>query len=680
MTEETYYARKDYPYEGGDTFSVPFSYIKGTYVAVYVNDTKTTGWTWLNDSQIKITSPELASGDTISIRRETPITNKLVTFTDTSILDEDTQNLAQEQVFDAVQELYDGEKKFQIDINEDFTDLTTAVNGEITTFKQDVTNSISVYQSETNGRIDDLSTTFQQASTSAKAYMEQAEEYKNQASGYATTAATEATLASDWADKMDAPVADGKYSAKYQAERANSIVNSATEAIETTKSAAIGELGRTKQSHVDTINQTGANNLRELQVETDKARDYAMKAVGWNITYESDGTEDCLEFIDRTPEEIQAAKDYIIIEKENAITSIQQAATNAVTATSAGVIDTITNAKNSALGEITSTKNTALNAVDGRKDTSLGAIDQRRADAIAAIEAKGQSATASVETTRANAVNVINQTVEAAKTAALNAIGQNNSTGARGEAISTIATARNQGVSQLNSIVTSATTEINQDLATAKDYAEKAIGWDIDYETDGEEDCLVFTDRTTSQIAEATSYVEDARDAALGSITSAKTSATDAITEAKNTATAAVAGTQASAITAINDAKTSATAAIAGTQASVVSAVETQGQLSVGSVTAEKTASISLITATTSSTLASATLTIEQTKQGAVGSINAEKTSAIGEINSTISAAMTDIELNRQICEEMAERATFGWNIEFQDDSIVFTAVEPEEE
>ena len=129
MTE--YYARKEYIYDGGGTtFSIPSSYIDIDYIDVYINDELTTDWVKVNATQITINAP-LIVGDLISIRRNTPIDEKLVTFTDTSILSQQVQNLAQDQVFDAVQEIYDNNLVFQINTDAKFEEYKETVDGEI---------------------------------------------------------------------------------------------------------------------------------------------------------------------------------------------------------------------------------------------------------------------------------------------------------------------------------------------------------------------------------------------------------------------------------------------------------------------------------------------------------------------------------------------------------------------
>lgn len=113
----TYYARNEYEYSGGDkTFTITFYYIKKDYVKVLVNGTLITNFTFNTSSQITI-NDKLEVGDKIVISRETPINNKLVTFTDTSILNKDTQNLSQDQLINGVQEIADDTFLFKEDIN-----------------------------------------------------------------------------------------------------------------------------------------------------------------------------------------------------------------------------------------------------------------------------------------------------------------------------------------------------------------------------------------------------------------------------------------------------------------------------------------------------------------------------------------------------------------------------------
>lgn len=199
------------------------------------------------------------------------------------------------------------------------------------------------------------------------------------------------------------------------------------------------------------------------------------------------------------------------------------------------------------------------------------------------------------------------------------------------QGITSIGTATNDAIRSVNSAGISNVSNVNlagqdqlhqlqEETAKAKDYAQKAIGWDIEYEPEGAEDTLVFTDRTPEEIEEATNYVEDARDEALASITSSKTSA----------------------ISTIDSAKAEALSAIADK-------------------TSEEVTTLRNETAT------------------CITNVQATGAAAMTEINATISDAETSIEASRQVCEEMAQRATLGWLIGFEDDCLVFTSVQESE-
>lgn len=148
----TYYSRVDYPYSGGDKFfTITFPYINKEHIEVFINDVKTTNYTYLTESQISV-SDSLSVQDIVSIRRNTPIDDRMVIFTETSLLKKDNQNLAQEQMFYAVQESDDNNEKFKIDLNDVIDDFKTEVNSSL----QTQTTNINDFKSEINGQIADF--------------------------------------------------------------------------------------------------------------------------------------------------------------------------------------------------------------------------------------------------------------------------------------------------------------------------------------------------------------------------------------------------------------------------------------------------------------------------------------------------------------------------------------------
>ena len=149
MTE--YYARVNYTYQGGDrNFSIPFSYIDKGHIKVLVNSEEIEDYTYLNNSQIQI-DETLTSGDLITIIRTTPINERMVVYSDTSILNKDNQNLAQEQMFDSVQEIHDNLENHKEDVE--------TLKPYIKTAAENIEHIIAVNENEANINIVADSTT-----------------------------------------------------------------------------------------------------------------------------------------------------------------------------------------------------------------------------------------------------------------------------------------------------------------------------------------------------------------------------------------------------------------------------------------------------------------------------------------------------------------------------------------
>ena len=178
---DTYYARVDITYESGDSiFTIPFSYIKEEHIRVFVNDIETKNFVFNTISQIQI-NDELIAGDLIKIIRQTPIDARMVSFTNTSILNKDNQNLSAQQIFNVVQELYDENAQFKIDVD----NIIEENNDEINQNFEDFTNEINSTISEVNEAAELIDTTI--------ATVEGAVETCTQMAATATTQANNAT-------------------------------------------------------------------------------------------------------------------------------------------------------------------------------------------------------------------------------------------------------------------------------------------------------------------------------------------------------------------------------------------------------------------------------------------------------------------------------------------------------
>ena len=155
MTE--YYSRVDYIYTGGDTvFSIPFSYIDKEHIKVFVNDEEISDYNYLTDSQIQITKTIL-SGDSVAITRTTSINERMVVFSDTSILSEKNQNLSAQQTFNIVQEVYDN-------LNNHKKDVET-LKPHIETAARNIEHIIAVNENKNN--IDTIADTVENIETVA---------------------------------------------------------------------------------------------------------------------------------------------------------------------------------------------------------------------------------------------------------------------------------------------------------------------------------------------------------------------------------------------------------------------------------------------------------------------------------------------------------------------------------
>ena len=122
----TYYAYVSYTYNGGDRiFTIPFSYIRKEDIKVFINGEETTNFTFNTTSQISITDT-LTVGNKIEIKRDSDVENRMVVFTNTSIMNKDNQNLAHQQTFNVVQEVHDDLALYTKDVEDIFPMLEKA--------------------------------------------------------------------------------------------------------------------------------------------------------------------------------------------------------------------------------------------------------------------------------------------------------------------------------------------------------------------------------------------------------------------------------------------------------------------------------------------------------------------------------------------------------------------------
>lgn len=152
-----YYSRVDATLNG-DVYNIPFSYIKENEISVYIDDEPITSWEFLNESQIKINEiPSDVSADAIvSIRRTTDITKKVVDYTNQSMLKKENLNLSQNQILNAVQEVYDNSVSFEIDTTAQIATNKAELETIIQNNKEEVLGVQQDFETEVNTKIEQV--------------------------------------------------------------------------------------------------------------------------------------------------------------------------------------------------------------------------------------------------------------------------------------------------------------------------------------------------------------------------------------------------------------------------------------------------------------------------------------------------------------------------------------------
>lgn len=273
-----YYSRKDYEYAGDSNFTIPFSYIDKDDINVYVNEEKITTWTWLNDSQINISST-LTTGDIVSIRRNTPIDEKIVTYQNMSmVLNDDNLNLSQDQILNAVQEMYDNNVTFEIQVEGDIGTIEETANTALSNSQTAITTANSA-----DSKADTAVSTANTASSNASTALSNSQTALNNSQSAVNTANSASETATTASNKVDAFEEDIA-SVISAAEK----INELEEAVQTATSAATTASNKADIASNKATEATNAANRAEAVIPSQTGQNGKfLKTDGTSTSWET---------------------------------------------------------------------------------------------------------------------------------------------------------------------------------------------------------------------------------------------------------------------------------------------------------------------------------------------------------------------------------------------------------
>lgn len=211
-------------------FSVPFDYLKKSFVRVYLDETTlltggdygdtSVDYYFLDNTTVRLKTPP-ANGVEVTIRRYTSATERIVSFEDASILKATDLDTSQLQSFHIAEEARD---QIQDAMLKDSEGNWDAKGNRITNVGDPVEGSDAInldWYNKDAGKVQENANKTEQWRNEAEGFRNEAEGFRNEAETFKDEAEESSNLAKDWAIKMDGKVVEDTvevdYSAKYWA-------------------------------------------------------------------------------------------------------------------------------------------------------------------------------------------------------------------------------------------------------------------------------------------------------------------------------------------------------------------------------------------------------------------------------------------------------------------------------
>lgn len=589
-------------------FSVPFDYLKKSFVRVYLDETTlltggdygdtSVDYYFLDNTTVRLKTPP-ANGVEVTIRRYTSATERIVSFEDASILKATDLDTSQLQSFHIAEEARD---QIQDAMLKDSEGNWDAQGNRITNVGDPVEGSDAInldWYNKDAGKVQENVNKTEQWRNEAEGFRNEAEGFRNESETFKDEAEESSNLAKDWAIKMDGKVvedgAEVDYSAKYWA----------------TSIKEYGEASLVVADNIDDVKQVSTNIEDVKLVSGDLEGSFSppdftdMGRVGTGAT-----------------EEVEITGGNIKIVADN-IEDVKNVGTLIESGQVQTVIDSVETTNQNVLKAKQSEDNAKVFETNARASENLSKDWAVKMGGLVSNEDYSskyyaQQAKASADST-AGAASDIEETITQAKQDISTAVTQG---------VSQVTSTYKQGVTNLENTTQQHLTEINQAGTTNVSNVNQAgTTQAVLVEQEGTDQVALVTAEGTKQVKR----VEDAGDAQVELVDTAGTTQVGLITSEGTNQVASVE-------TASEEALTSITS---------------EGTIQVGKVSTEGSNRLSDITKAGQAQVNS----VNTAGTTQVKAVNTASSTAKSTINNLVSAATTNINASVQKAKDWAEKA-----------------------
>lgn len=617
-------------------FSVPFDYLKKSFVRVYLDETTlltggdygdtSVDYYFLDNTTVRLKTPP-AEGVEVTIRRYTSATERIVSFEDASILKATDLDTSQLQSFHIAEEARDSVNDAMLKDSEGNWD---AKGNRITNVGDPVEGSDAInldWYNKDAGKV-------QENANKTEQWRNEAEGFRNESETFRDEAEESSDLAKDWAIKMDGKVVEDTvevdYSAKYWATSIKEYGEASLVVADNIEDV------NTVADNIDSVTIVGGDlegTIREPFVDMGRVgtggTDGDVEVTGGNIKKVADNITDVntvADFID------SGEKDAVL-----ATSSITEANKQAAQLAETNAKISETNAKTSETNAKTSETNAKAHE-DLAKDWAI------KTDGLVNNEDYSSKYYAQQAKSEADKITATSDEINQAVTEGLKDISTSTTQG-----VSQVTSTYEQGVTNLEDATQQHLTEINQvgtaNVSNVNQAGTTQVGL---VEQEGTDQVALVTAEGTKQVQR----VEDAGDAQVELVNTSGTTQTKAVNDAGTT--------QVGLVTAEGTKQVGLVTTAGTTQ---VDLVETASEEAIASITSEGATQVGLVqTAGTSATEAistakdSAVSSVTSTGTTQVEAVNTASSTAQSTINNLVSTATTNINASVQKAQDWAEK------------------------